>query len=240
MKYFCFSVIRNTCMNKFHNRETHSPSFSTRSISSGDNFFTGFLSFSRRYSKPRASDTSSELHPVLRSNSDNLPTFKRSTSRTVWLSKTTTSLSKKPDADTWIISSISDSSHPPPLKTEPIRFTYWFTHFGVSFLGRSGDVEWDDHDDEVEPEFLRQRSTAASLQNSTHLEVLDPITRPESKLLVEKFVDDPEDICLVRVLWLRKADSRWKNSDRSDPQQNIRVSSTKKTGLPAKDGLQGM
>uniref|UniRef100_A0A2P2QPJ3 Uncharacterized protein n=1 Tax=Rhizophora mucronata TaxID=61149 RepID=A0A2P2QPJ3_RHIMU len=86
---------------------------------------------------------------------------------------------------------------------------------------RSGD----DGSDEEDAEFRLRRSTAASLQNSTHLGVLTSVTIPVSKLLREKFDDkpahfSPTDLCFCRsigyVSEFRKRDSRSKKSDRSN------------------------
>lgn len=66
----------------YHHRETDSANFPIFSTSSGDSFLTGFLSFSGLKSNPRASDTSSELHPALRRESENRSTFKSKASRT--------------------------------------------------------------------------------------------------------------------------------------------------------------
>ncbi|KAH0971434.1 hypothetical protein GBA52_023590 [Prunus armeniaca] len=127
---------------------------------------------------------------------------------------------------------------------------YSSTHFGISDLdGISKNRSGDEDDDDDEFEFLRRRSTAASLQNSTHLGVLPPDPKPVSRLLREKLVDDPADFSLTDLCFLRiygsesdfrNKDSRSKKSDRSNPQQKIRFSSTKKMGFPAKQGLQGM
>ncbi|CAI0553621.1 unnamed protein product [Linum tenue] len=241
-------------------RETDSASFPIFSTSSGDSFFSGIflLSFSGRRSNPSASETSSELHPAFRSESENRSAFTSSASSTAWLSSSTISPSKNPEPDTWTISSTSDSLHPPSLNTDPIRPTYSSTHRGAaSDLGisknRSG--EEDESEEDEDAEFLRRRSTAASLQNSTHLGVL--FARPVSRLRREKLDDDDEeedpadfsltDLCLVRRIGsdsdsnpAANRDSRSKKSDRSSPQQKIRVSSKKKIGFPASDGLQGM
>lgn len=61
----------------------------------------------------------------------------------------------------------------------------------------------EDDEEEDELEFLRRRSTAASLQNSTHRGVRPP--EIISRLLLEKLVDDPAecslvDRCLERIL----------------------------------------
>ncbi|PON39792.1 hypothetical protein PanWU01x14_302210 [Parasponia andersonii] len=111
----------------------------------------------------------------------------------------------------------------------------------------SKNLSGEDEDDDNE--FLRRRSTAASLQNSTHLGVLAPDPNPVSKLLLEKLEDDPADFSLADLCFfrtrgsdseLRNRDSRSKKSERSRPQQKIRFSSTKNMGFPAKEGLQGM
>ncbi|KAH7864000.1 hypothetical protein Vadar_024449 [Vaccinium darrowii] len=75
---------------------------------------------------------------------------------------------------------------------------------GCSDLGISknhsgdSDEDHDDSDNDDEFYFLRRRrlSTAASLQNSTHLGVL-PLT--ESTLLREKSDECPTDFCFDRV-----------------------------------------
>ena len=131
------------------------------------------------------------------------------------------------EAKTSTISDISNSLHPPFLKTDPICSTYSSTH-GIS-KNLSGE-ELDDDD-----EFLRRRSTAASLQNSTHLGILASDPNPVSKLLLEKFEDDPADFSLTDLCFLRtrgfdselrNKDLHSKKSERSNPQQKIRFSST--------------
>ena len=122
------------------------------------------------------------------------------------------------------------------------------THFGISDLGISKNLSGDEDDDD--DEFLQHRSTAASLKNSTHLDVLAPADPPWSRLLREKLDYESANfsltnLCLLRI-WgsgdseLRNRDSRLKKSDRSKPQQKIRFSSMKKIEFPAKDMLQGM
>lgn len=216
----------------YHDRETDWASFSILSTSSGESFLTGFLSFSGRKSNPKASDTSSELHPAFRSESENLSALSNRASSSACLSNTTISPSKNPEAETWTISDISGSLHPPALKTDPICSTYSSTQPGTPDRGISKNLSGeDDADDE---EFLRRRSVAASVQNSTHLGVLPPASR----LLREKAAaeeDEPADFsltdrCFLRS-WaleseLRKSDSRWKKSERSKPQQKILFSST--------------
>ena len=76
------------------------------------------------------------------------------------------------------------------------------THFGISDLGISKNLSGDEDDDD--DEFLRCRSTAASLQNSTHLGVLAPADPPWSRLLHEKLDDELAnfsltDLCLLRI-----------------------------------------
>lgn len=111
-------------------------------------------------------------------------------------------------------------------------------------MNRSGE----DEDDE-ELEFFRRQSAAASLQNSTHLGFRPPET--VSRLRREKFDDDDDDrmdlslmdLCFNKKLGSglrRSEDSRSKKSDKSNPQQKTRFSSTKKIGFPANEGVQGI
>ena len=80
---------------------------------------------------------------------------------------------------------------------------YSSTHFGDSDLGRSNSLSGDEHEEE-DDEFLRRRSTAASVQNSTHLGVLeDPDPRPVSRLRREKLADDAADFSLTERCFLR-------------------------------------
>lgn len=183
---------------RFHDRETDSASFPIRSTSSGESFLTGFLSFSGRKSNPKASETSSELHPDFRSESERRSALRSRASRTAWLSNNTISPWKNPEADTCTISDISDSLHPPRLKTDPICFTYSSTHSGASVLGMSKNLSGEEHDDD--DEFLRRRSTAASLQNSTHRGVLAPVSR----LRREKLEDEPADLSLTDLCFFRR------------------------------------
>ena len=75
------------------------------------------------------------------------------------------------------------------------------THFGISDLGISKNLSGDEDDDD--DEFLRCRSTAASLQNSTHLGVLAPADPPWSRLLHEKLDDKSADFSLTDLCLLR-------------------------------------
>ena len=102
--------------------------------------------------------------------------------------------SKNPEADTSTISDISDSLHPLSLKTDPICPMYPSTHFGISDRGRSINLSGDENKDDEE--FLFRLSMEASLQNSTHLGVLPPITTLVSKLLLEKLVEAAADFSL--------------------------------------------
>ena len=73
-------------------------------------------------------------------------------------------------------------------------------HFGISDLGISKNLSRDEDDND--DEFLRCRSTAASL--STHLGVLAPADPPWSRLLHEKLDDELAnfsltDLCLLRI-----------------------------------------
>ena len=113
-----------------HDREADSTSFPILFTIWVATFLGGFRPFfSGRKYKPRTSLTSSELHPDFFNESENL-----SASKTSSLSNKTET---EPEPET--ISDISDSLHPPSLRTEPIIPTYPSTHFD-----------------------LRRRSTAAS------------------------------------------------------------------------------
>ena len=75
------------------------------------------------------------------------------------------------------------------------------THFGISDLGISKNLSGDEDDDD--DEFLRCRSTAASLQNSTHLGVLAPADPPWSRLLREKLDYESANFSLTNLCLLR-------------------------------------
>jgi hypothetical protein len=89
---------------------------------------------------------------------------------------------------------------------------YSSTHPGITLRGGiSKNLSGEDESDDKE--FLRRRSVAASVQNSTHLGVLPPASR----LLREKTVKEPADfsltdLCFMRIFGsdseLRKSDSR--------------------------------
>lgn len=225
-------------------RVTDSASFPILSTSCGESFFAGFRSFLARCSNPSAYDTSSELHPALRRTSENRSVFRSRASRTAWLSTNNIAPSKNPEAETCTISEMSVSLQPPSLKVDPISSMYSFTHFGIPDLGISKNT-LSGEEDVDEDEFLRRRSTTASLQNSTHLGVLAPVSRLRRKKLDEEAADfSLMDLCLLRR-WvsdseLRNRNSRSKKSDRSKPQKEIRFSSTENIGFPAREGLQGM
>lgn len=82
--------------------------------------------------------------------------------------------------------------------------------------------------EEDEFEFLLRRSTAASLQNSTHLGVLE-LSRDFREKFEEYDDDDEEeddedpliDRCFCRQVLLVVKDSRSKKSDKSSPQQKM-------------------
>ena len=76
------------------------------------------------------------------------------------------------------------------------------TYFGISDLGISKNLSRDEDNDD--DEFLRCRSTAVSLQNSTHLGVLAPADPPWFRLFHEKLDDESidfslTDLCLLRI-----------------------------------------
>ncbi|CAH9124628.1 unnamed protein product [Cuscuta epithymum] len=200
-------------------KETVSASFPILSANSGGSSFLCFRTFSVRKSHPNAYETSSELHPAFRSESEKRSAFTRRASITAWLSRSTISPSKNPDGETLTISEVSDSLQPPALKTDPIRSMYWLTHFGTSGLGKSKYCSGDSEVEDEEWEFLRRLSMAASLQNSTQRGLLPPVTA--SRLLLEKLNDEPAEISsIARISELRnRADSRSKKSERSNPQQ---------------------
>ena len=114
------------------------------------------------------------------------------------------------------------------------------THFGISDLGISKNLSEDE--DEDDDEFLRCRSMATLLQNSSHLVVLAPADLPWFRLLREKLDDESADftltdLCLLRIFGsgdseLQNRDLRLKKSDRSKLQQKIWYLSTKKIGFP--------
>ena len=75
------------------------------------------------------------------------------------------------------------------------------THFGISDLGISKNLSGDEDDDD--DEFLQRRSMAASLKNSTHLDVLAPADPPWSRLLREKLDYESANFSLTNLCLLR-------------------------------------
>ena len=128
-------------------------------------------------------------------------------------------------------------------KSSPNPHHKSLTHFGISDLGISKNLSGDEDDDD--DEFLRCRSMAALLQNSTHLVVLALADPPWFRLLCEKLDDESADFSLMdlhhlRILGsgdsgLQNRDLRLKKSDRSKPHQKIWFSSMKKIGFPREE-----
>ena len=125
-------------------------------------------------------------------------------------------------------------------KSSPNPHHKSLTHFGILDLGISKNLSGDEDDDD--DEFLRCRSMATLLQNSTHLVVLAPADPPWFRLLCEKLDDESADFSLtdlhhLRILGsgdsgLQNRDLRLKKSDRSKSHQKIWFSSMKKIGFP--------
>ena len=86
-------------------------------------------------------------------------------------------------------------------KSNPNPYHKSSTHFGISDLGISKNLSGDEDNDD--DEFLRRRSTATSLQNSTHLGVLAPTDPPWSRLLRKKLDDESVDFSLMDLCLLR-------------------------------------